>query len=80
MRAPKATVKTFQDAEIAWHCVCAVKVMWNGRAHTLVSMVNLASAAGWTHTSGPIERIPWALTVGRDLGKGRSAQRFPAFS
>jgi hypothetical protein len=27
----------------------------------------------------PIERIPLALTVGRDLGKGRSAQRFPAF-
>ena len=28
-----------------------------------------------THTSGPIERIPWAPTVERDLGKGRSAQR-----
>jgi hypothetical protein len=25
---------------------------------------------GRTHTSGPIERIPFALTVGRDLGKG----------
>jgi hypothetical protein len=28
-----------------------------------------------THTKTLIERIPWAPTVGRDLGKGRSAQR-----
>ena len=33
-----------------------------------------------THTSVPIERIPWASTVGRELGKRPSAQRFPAFS
>ena len=33
-----------------------------------------------THTSGLIERIPLALTVGRDLGKGQFAQRLPAFS
>ena len=33
-----------------------------------------------THTSASIERIPSAPTVGRDLGKGRSAQRFPAFT
>ena len=39
----------------------------NSRAHT-------------THTKTLIERIPSALTVGRDLGKGRSAQRLPAFS
>ena len=33
-----------------------------------------------THTSAPIERITLAPTVGRDLGKGRSAQRLPAVS
>jgi hypothetical protein len=33
-----------------------------------------------THTSASIECIPSAPTVGRDLGKGRSAQRFPAFT
>jgi hypothetical protein len=32
-----------------------------------------------THTSVPIERIPLALTVGRELRKRWSAQRLPAF-
>jgi hypothetical protein len=32
-----------------------------------------------THTSRQIEPIPSAPTVRYDLGKRRSAQRFPAF-
>jgi hypothetical protein len=48
-----------------------------------MAMMSAASAslkAHWrTHTSGLIERIPWAPTVERDLRERRCAQRFPAF-
>ena len=47
--------------------------------HLPVELVNLAAAAGRTHTIQSFERIPLTPTVECDLGKGRSAQRLPAF-
>jgi hypothetical protein len=61
--------------------LAAVQAMGVRRAGMMVSAVPVTSTHKLrTHTIVPIERIPLALTVGRDLRKRRSAQRFPAFS
>jgi hypothetical protein len=71
----------------AWSWLVAVARWWPRRSAltapdvaTLPPLTASNSRACTTHTKTLIERIPSALTVERDLGKRRSAQRLPALS